>query len=211
MSDNKKKAINYPSSESETPGFIQHAYTVLDDGIAVKYGITTAEMIVLENHNTNVPLVIQNSIDTKQAAQESTQKKHKELFSAKTDYMRIFKKIVEAPNFDEADAEALGIRVEKTPPDLHFVKPVIMNIIVLPDKIIFEWVKGTLNGVFIESSYDKENWTLLEKDNRSPYEDIRKNQKAGVPELRYYRFRYFKNDVAVGQFSDIITVNCDIE
>ena len=99
--------------------------------------------------------------------------------------------------------------VSKT--DYSAVQPKVVNITVLPDKVILEWLKGTLDGVFIEGSFDKVNWEKLDKDNRSPFEDVRKNQKANLPELRYYRLRYFKNDEAVGLYSDIITVNCDIE
>jgi hypothetical protein len=48
-------------------------------------------------------------------------------------------------------------------------------------------------------------WVELAKINHSPFVDTRKNQSA-IFETRYYKMRYFKKDVLVGQESDIIRV-----
>ena len=211
MPANNKKAIFYPHQEGKVSPFYDNAYEVLKAGLDAKYGIDAPTMTALATHKDNIPQLIDKAHAAKQRSQETSIVKNHELFNSKKDIMRVFSVIVNAPNFDEADAEKLGIRVSSTPTDYSAVQPKVLNITVLPDKVILEWLKGTLDGVFIEGSFDKVNWEKLDKDNRSPFEDVRKNQKANLPELRYYRLRYFKNDEAVGLYSDIITVNCDIE
>ena len=114
-------------------------------------------------------------------------------------------------NFEEADAEALGIRVHKTPPDYASVVPIVTDITTLPDQIIFDWVKAAMDGVIIESSYDNSTWVKIGTDLKSPFEDKRKNQKVDTPETRYFRFRYIKNDEPVGLYCDVIKVTCEIE
>lgn len=207
---NSKKAIFYPVQETAVIPFYDNACKKLTGGLATKYAIDIATMSILEGHNTNIPLVIDKALSDKKVAQQSTTLKHGELAKAKKDIMRVFQTIVGASNFEEADAEALGIRVHKTPIDYDNVIPMISDITTLPDQIIFDWVKGSMDGVIIESSYDNVNWIKIESDTRSPFEDKRKNQKADIPENRYYRFRYFKADTPVGKYSDVIKVVCEI-
>ena len=69
-----------------------------------------------------------------------------------------------------------------------------------------DWTKGKFDGVFIDSERNDETaWTRLDFDMRSPYEDIRAPLVAGKPEERRYRLRYFMDNTAVGQNSDVIT------
>lgn len=207
---NTKKAIYYPVQETAVIPFYANAYKKLSGGLATKYAIDTATMTILDNHNSNVPLVIDKAVSDKKIAQQSTALKHDELAKAKKDIMRVFQTIVSSPIFEEADAEALGIRVHKIPIDYDNVIPMISDITTLPDQIIFDWVKGSMDGVIIESSYDNINWIKVGNDTRSPFEDTRKNQKAETPETRYYRFRYFKADTPVGKYTDVIKVVCEI-
>ncbi len=72
---------------------------------------------------------------------------------------------------------------------------------------IFEY--GTLDGVIIESSYDGVTFTEIGKDTHSPFEDKRSNVSE-CAETRHYRLRYFKNDTAVGLYSDVVRVVCSI-
>ena len=125
--------------------------------------------------------------------------------------MPVFEAIEMAPNFDEADAKLLGIRREKEPVDYDLVIPEVTKVTNLPDRVILDWIKGLLDGVIIESSYDNINWVEIGKDMSSPFEDTRKNKVAHTPETRYYRLRYFKNDRPVGQYCDVVKVTCDIE
>lgn len=210
MASNHKKAIYYPLQDTEIIPYYDNAYNKLHDTLAAKYGIQPEEMAIIQSHNTNVPTVIEKAHADRAVSQESTTLKRVELGRAKKDIMRVFQKICNAENFEEADAEALGIRVHKTPPDYNSVVPVITDVTVLPDQVLFDWVKSFLDGVIIEGSYDNTNWTKIGTDTRSPFEDTRKNQKSDAPEIRYYRFRYFKHDVPVGLYTDVIKVNCDI-
>jgi hypothetical protein len=166
---------------------------------------------VVTGHNTNIPKVIDKAHADRTIAQQSTTLKREELSKSKKDIMRVFQKIVSAENFEEADAEALGIRVHKTPPDYDNASPLVTDITTLPDQIIFDWVKGPMDGVIIESSYDGVTFTQLGLDLKSPFEDKRKNLKAGTPETRFYRFRYIKNDTPVGIYCDTIKVTCEID
>ena len=69
-----------------------------------------------------------------------------------------------------------------------------------------DWKKGKFDGIYIDSQRnDETDWTRLDFDMRSPYEDIRPPSQPGKPEERRYRLRYFMDNTAVGQNSDVIT------
>lgn len=70
-----------------------------------------------------------------------------------------------------------------------------------------DWKKGKFDGIFIDSQRnDETEWTRLDFDMRSPYEDTRPPVNAGKPEERRYRLRYFIDNTAVGAWSDVIVV-----
>lgn len=70
-----------------------------------------------------------------------------------------------------------------------------------------DWIKGKFDGVFIDSQRgDETEWTRLDFDMRSPYEDTRPPLQAGKPEERRYRLRYFVDNTAVGVWSDVVIV-----
>jgi hypothetical protein len=208
---NLKKAIYYPVQDTAVIPFYDNAYAKLSTGgLATKYDIDAPTMLIIKAHHDNIPVVIDKAHSDRAISQESTTLKREELSKSKKDIMRVFQKICTAPNFEEADAEALGIRVHKTPPDYDNASPIVSDITTLPDQIIFDWVKGPMDGVIIESSYDGAVWKQIGIDLKSPFEDTRKNQVADKPETRYYRFRYLKNDSPVGKYCDVIKVNCDI-
>ena len=206
------KAIYYPRQDTQVAPFYKNAYTQLDTGgLATKYNILPATMTTLLGHNTNIPLAISKANTDKQVSKESNKLKNEELEKAKKAIMPIFEAIQSAPNFDEADAELLGIRRAKEPVDYDLVIPEVTRVTNLPDRVILDWIKGLLDGVIIESSYDNVTWVEIGKDMSSPFEDTRKNKVAHIPETRYYRLRYFKNDKPVGQYCDVVKVTCDIE
>lgn len=207
---NKKKAIYYPVLEGDVPPFYDNAVKKLNDTYGAKYSIDHAVITNLETHNTQIPLKIAKAENDRQTAQASTVIKQEELSAAKKELLWVFKKIEEAPNFDEQDAEDLGMRRIKTPIDLNKVKPVITKITLLSDKVIFDWIKGELHGIIVESSYDGNTFTFLDKDQKSPFDDTRKNKVENTAETRYYKFRYLYNDQPVGEYTDVIKVVCDI-
>ena len=207
---NKKKAIHYPLSESEVSAYYDNAVKKLQSTYALKYSIGAPIVASLETHNINIPKKIAKAESDRQTAQASTVIKQEELSAAKKELLSVFNKIVLEPNFEEQDAEDLGMRVVKTPIDLTKVKPLITQITVLPDRIIFDWTKGQMSGLLIDASYDGVNFELLDKDQRSPFEDFRKNKVFNVAESRYFRFRYIYNDELVGDYTEPIKVVCDI-
>ena len=207
---NTKKAIYYPMVESEVPSFYDNAYTKLQAIYAAKYGIAAPTVLKIGTHNTDIPLNIAKAENDRQTAQASTVEKRNELNSGKKDLLAVFNQIVLEPNFEEVDAEDLGMRREKTPVDMSTVKPVISQVTLLPDKIVFDWIRGEMNGLLIDASYDGTNFTFLDKDQKSPFEDFRKNKVVNVAEARYFRFRYIFNDQPVGIYTEVIKVICDI-
>lgn len=90
------------------------------------------------------------------------------------------------------------------------IKPVISGITKLSRKIILDWEKGNMDGVIIFTCYDGANFTMLKKCAHPPFEDKRKNLSYVTPESRYYKMRYFKNDVPVGLESDVVKVTAEI-
>ena len=71
------------------------------------------------------------------------------------------------------------------------------------------WDKSISDGVNIYSKRgDEADFTLLHRDNESPYTDDRPLLVAGKPELREYKAVFVVGDIEVSQFSDEITVNC---
>lgn len=207
---NTKKPIFYPTADADVPSFYDNAYQKLNSTYGVKYGIDAADILKIKTHNTDIPLKIAKAENDRQTAQASTVIKREELSEGKKLLLSVFNKIVLEPNFDEQDAEDLGMRRTKPPIDINKVKPVISQITVLPDKVIFDWVKGEMQGLLIDSSYDGITFEKLDKDFKSPFEDFRKNKVFNVAESRYFRFRYIYNDELVGDYTEPIKVVCDI-
>ena len=74
-------------------------------------------------------------------------------------------------------------------------------------KVRIDWVKGKFDGVIIESQRgDEIDWTRLDRDFRSPFDDERPPLVAGKPEERRYRLMYFIDNEPVGDWSDVIVV-----
>lgn len=207
---NIKKAINYPSREGNVPDYYDNAYIKLVGGLADKYGLDPVMIAKLLDNNTNIPLKINKATADNETAQASTRVKNDFLASCKKDMLKVLNIIQDHDNFEEADMEDLGARVISEPADPNIAKPVITEITILSAMIIFDWIRSSWQGIFIESSYDGINWTYSDKDFKSPWEDKRKNQQSNVPEARYYRFKYMQNDQPIGLYTDVIKVLCEI-
>lgn len=99
--------------------------------------------------------------------------------------------------------------------DLGIIGPVTIESIVDPtftalaqpnSEIRLNWVKGSSDGVIIESQRGAETvWTLLATDRFSPYLDARPPLVVGEPEVRRYRVRYLDGDAPVGNYSAIVS------
>jgi hypothetical protein len=77
----------------------------------------------------------------------------------------------------------------------------------LPGKVRISFTKKGFAGVNIYSRLEgAAKWTLLGRDNNSPYDDTRPLTNAGQPEKREYMAMGVIGDEEVGQPSDIVSV-----
>jgi len=110
--------------------------------------------------------------------------------------------------YTKAIGEALLI--ENTPTDSGIpvdAKPTGSTTALTGSIVRIDWTKGKFDGVFIDSQRgDETEWTRLDFDMRSPFEDTRPPIAAGKPEERRYRLRYFIDNQAVGLWSDVLVV-----
>lgn len=117
----------------------------------------------------------------------------------------IVQRIKAHPNYTAAMGQDMGIVAPAATPGTP--KPTATADAQPGSQILLKWVKGAFDGVYIESQRANETtWTLIGMDTSSPYLDSRPPLVVGQPEVRRYRLRYFANDVATGDYSDIITV-----
>ncbi|MBC8387201.1 MAG: hypothetical protein H8E13_04035 [Actinobacteria bacterium] len=205
----KHPAINYPVFEGDVKPYLQNIYDKLFGGLDAKYGIAAGDVAAILTHITDIDASIIKSVADHETAQASTLDKNNKLHNAKEFTLKLLHGIQDHDDFEELDAEDLGMRVYKEPVDLNTVKPEVTKITLLPEKVIFDWAKGSLDGVIVKGSYNGIDYTEIGKYNHSPFEDTRSNVTDG-PETRYYIFRYFKGDLPVGLETDPIKVICTI-
>lgn len=102
------------------------------------------------------------------------------------------------------------LRIEKATEDssiLTDAKTTVSATSMTGSIVRLDWKKGKFDGIFIESQRsDETEWTYLDFDMRSPYEDTRPPLSVGKSEERRYRLRYFIDNQAVGAWSDIVVV-----
>ena len=201
---NTKKRIFYPSQEDEIPKYFSNIANLLNTKLAAKYDVSATDLALINNCEQQIPSAIAKAHDDAKIAKSSRQAKDDALNQGEVDLKRVLQNITSRPDFDEADAEAMGIRQDNTPISPNDAKAHITGITVLPDQIIIDWLKGQMHGVLVETSYDGANWVKLDKDNRSPYEDTHKNQVHQQAETRHYRLRYIYKDQLVGHYSDVV-------
>ncbi|MBK7378832.1 MAG: hypothetical protein IPJ03_07465 [Ignavibacteriales bacterium] len=201
-----KKRIFYPSQIGATLPYLQNFKDKLTAGLAAKYSSTPAFQTQLATWITDSTAAINKAVADFETFQQSTTLQNELLFTVKDGLLKEIRRIQDHSAFDEADAQALGFRVETPPVDYNTAKPVITGVTVLSDQVIIDWLRRQMDGVVILASYDGVTYTELARDLRSPFEDKRKNVVPGKPETRYYKLRYLKGDLPVGLESDVIRV-----
>lgn len=78
----------------------------------------------------------------------------------------------------------------------------------LPGRVVVKWRKGALDGVNVYGQRDGEKeWTLLARDNRPPYDDLRPIAQPGSSEVRRYRLIGVVDDREVTPPSDIVSIS----
>jgi len=188
------KAIFIPKIIGNLPPWLTNAVDRLTGGLATKYGVDAATMTDLTDAKDNTVTAINEAEAADATAQEKTNIQNTVIKSTKKKFRKVLTDIQDHTDFDEADMEALGARVEHEAPDEGSAKPIISKITHLPEKLVFDWIKAHWHGIAIEVSYDGTSWTKEQPDLRSPWEDTRLNQVSGTPEYRYYRFRYLNSE-----------------
>lgn len=201
-----RKRVFYPTLLGSVIPYLQNFKDKLTAGLAAKYGSTPAFQAQLGTWITDSTAAINKAVADSETAQQSTTLQNELLFTVKDGLLKEIRRIQDHTAFDEADAQALGFRVDKPPVDPNTVKPDVSGVTVLSDQVIIDWIKKHMDGVIIFASYDGVTYTELGRDTRSPFEDKRKNVVPGKPETRYYKLRYLKGDLPVGLESDVIKV-----
>ena len=199
------KAINIPKTIGGLPPWLENAVTRLAGGLDLKYGVDAAALAALTATKDGTITAINEAEAASAASQEKTATQNEQIHDARKDFREVLTLIQNHDDFDEADMEALGGRVEHDAPDPNTAKPIVSKISHLPDKVVFDWIKSVWHGIAIQVSEDGTNWTYEQPDLRSPYEDTRTNKVSGTPEYRYYRFRYIdKTGQEIGLWTDTI-------
>ena len=93
--------------------------------------------------------------------------------------------------------------------ELTTSKPTLFGTDQTGGRVQIGWDKSISDGVNIYGKRGAEaDFTLLHRDNDSPYTDDRPFLVAGKPELREYKAVRILADAEIGLFSDEIVVNC---
>jgi hypothetical protein len=205
------KKVFFPSENTEVTPFVENADDGLTTGgLGLKYSVPAADMTKSAGYKTDIPNAIAEAANATAAAQAKNLAKDNLINEARLFYKKMGRDWQEKPVFDAVDMETMGFFKLATPPDPNTAKPEVETTI-LPEKIIFDWKKKGWGGVMVRTSYDGITWSAGEKDLRSPWEDTRTNQQAGVPETRHTKFRHI--DAAGNEIGleTIIKLVVDIE
>jgi hypothetical protein len=137
---------------------------------------------------------------------------------------KLVQRIKSHPKYNVSIGRNLGIIGAEKVIDLDAIKPEIKIKAVTADSISISFIKNRMDGVVVYAGTPmrmpavagnilipdtetevKMNWVEIAKNNLSPFIDKRPNSST-KPETRYYKMRYFRKDVLVGEDSDIIYV-----
>jgi hypothetical protein len=148
------KKIFYPRVKGELKDYYDNAADAFAGPLGTKYGTSAGTVTLLNNHKTDGPLKRAKAFADAQIAQMSYDQADAEDAAAKVDMLMEMQRVQRLPIWDETDAEAFGMRKEKTPVDLNTVKGKISKATPLPDKNVIDWIKAGMEGIIIESLVD---------------------------------------------------------
>ena len=111
------------------------------------------------------------------------------------------------PRYTQADGRDLRI-IAPGEPGGTVIKPTATVAAKIGSVVEIKWVKNGYPAVLIEGKRGSEaSWSLVATSIKSPWNDTRAPLVANVPEVRQYRLRYVKDDVPVGEASDVLAVS----
>jgi hypothetical protein len=194
-----KIAVFFPTEKSKVQPYlsnvkIQLAPPPTGADLAVKYGLDPTKVTKINTWLTEIPDHLAKAEMLRNQAQSETEQADAKIRLARLLNHEFGDDMQKHSAFDVADFELMGYKVVHTPADPNLAKVKITNIVYLPDMIRLEWAKEAWHGVKIYSSYDGVTYAYLDKDNKSPFDDMRKNQVANTPEHRWYKFRHLDKD-----------------
>ena len=169
----------------------------------------------------------QDAADAKATASAAVHTAQNDRATSEMLLRRLVQVIKNSSAYTDVIGTDLGIIGAEQVVDYNNVKPKVAQVLVHPDMVIIDWIKGPHQGVAIyadvRTAQNSElnpgevtpqmaaqiQWEEIGRDMRSPFEDRRSNISAN-PEFRYYKLRYLRNDQPIGLDSDIIKVLTDI-
>jgi len=207
----RKKATFFPRKKGDVKDYMDNVDDKLIGGFATKYSISATKSGRITFLRTNIPTALTTANAAMQAAQGLVNAADQLIHEADLLNTSISFDMQESSVFDTADYESIGYGINHTPPDPNAAQPVISQIMAVDDKVIIDFIKGSWHGVRAFYSYDGVTWTKGDPDTRSPYEDSRFNQQQGVPEVRWYKFRFIdKTEKEIGVASQPVKIVAQI-
>ena len=118
------------------------------------------------------------------------------------------KRIRVAPNYTAEAGALLGITTGGGGPHIPIGEiPPVIKASVDPGNIVeVKFVKGSSDGIYIETNVDGGDWTFKEKAIKSPAVFSVEANTGNTPRGVQIRARFLDGNAAVGDWSDIVTV-----
>ncbi len=175
--------------------------------VAVTLGIATEEV----NQSVsiiNAHISAYNNVQLKkQEANAAVENNAAKKTAAIAEIRRVSNYIKSNSKYTDAIGKELGIvGTAEAGGDLETIKPTLKSKIV-GGNIIISFDKQKMDGVKLYSKRGSETeFTFLDVDTSSPYEDNRTKLNAASPEERQYYAYYLYDDQQVGQQSDVLKI-----
>jgi len=195
-----------PTRDGDLDSF-EKSYTTKLLAVAGGLGISTEEInnsiTIVDNHKTAYAEMNVKKAEAKAAVENNTAKKA----LAIAEMRRMAQRIKSSNGYTDAMGVELGIiGTAEAGGDLETIKPTLKSKIV-GGNIIISFDKQKMDGVKLYSKRGSETeFTFLDVDTSSPYEDNRTKLNAASPEERQYYAYYLYDDQQVGQQSDVLKI-----
>ena len=196
----------YPQTEPEKKGWHQNFATKLRVH-GPTLGITEPQLVRVEQDAVSVAAELDTTQQLRATYQSQVTKKNRVLHEKETGVRDTVTSIKRHPQYTEEIGRDLGIIGTEPVRRTHESVRPDFSLTTMPNLLRGDWTKLNFDGVLVDCKRGAETqWTRIDKDTRSPFEDRRPNLVAGVPEARTYRLRYFLHDQEIGMWSEEITV-----
>lgn len=178
-------------------------------------GLTAADIAGISADYSAMQAAVLDVVAKQTAAQSSTQAKNAIRLGTEKRLRALAKRIKGNANYTPALGELLGIvppgggsaTLLRAMASENGARPQLRASVAGDGTVTVKFAKKGFTGVLLYGRRGEEQeFTLLSKRLGSPLVDARANASEGAPETRQYRAQFFRNDTAVGHFSDIAVV-----